>query len=150
MLMSTMTKTTMKIKLFDTSLPTPAYQTNGSVAFDLYAREETVVPAHTVVRVPVNIAIELPAGHWAMVSARSSLHKKGLMLANGIGVGDADYCGDNDEYQVALLNFSDTNVTVEKAERIAQMLILPYTRVDLEVVEHLGNEDRGGFGSTGK
>lgn len=145
-----MNKTALKIKLFDTSLPTPTYQTEGSVAFDLYAREETVIPARQVVRVPVNIAIQLPAGHWAMVAARSSLHKKGLMLANGIGVGDADYCGDNDEYQVALLNFSDTNVTVERAERIAQMLILPYTRADLQVVEQLGNADRGGFGSTGK
>jgi dUTP pyrophosphatase len=145
-----MNKTVLKIKLFDTSLPTPAYQTEGSVAFDLYAREETVIPARQVVRVPVNIAIELPERHWAMVAARSSLHKKGLMLANGIGVGDADYCGDNDEYQVALLNFSDTDVTVERAERIAQMLILPYTRVDPHVVEQLGNADRGGFGSTGK
>lgn len=145
-----MNKTVLKIKLFDTSLPTPAYQTEGSVAFDLYARVETVIPARQVVRVPVNIAIELPERHWAMVAARSSLHKKGLMLANGIGVGDADYCGDNDEYQVALLNFSDTDVTVERAERIAQMLILPYTRVDLHVVEQLGNADRGGFGSTGK
>lgn len=145
-----MNKTALKIKLFDTSLPTPAYQTEGSVAFDLYARVETVIPARQVVRVPVNIAIELPEGHWAMVAARSSLHKKGLMLANGIGVGDADYCGDNDEYQVALLNFSDQDVTVEKAERIAQMLILPYSRADIQVVEHLGNVDRGGFGSTGK
>jgi dUTP pyrophosphatase len=145
-----MNKTALKIKLFDTSLPTPAYQTEGSVAFDLYARVDTVIPARQVVRVPVNIAIELPEAHWAMVAARSSLHKKGLMLANGIGVGDADYCGDNDEYQVALLNFSDQDVTVERGERIAQMLILPYARAEIEVVEHLGNADRGGFGSTGK
>jgi len=145
-----MNKTSMKIKLFDTSLPVPQYQTSGAVAFDLYARVETKIPPHEVVRVPVNVAIELPPDHWAMVAARSSLHKKGLMLANGIGVGDADYNGDNDEYQVALLNFSDTEAVVEKAERIAQMLVLPYSRVELEVVEHLGNADRGGFGSTGK
>ena len=139
---------TMKIKLFDTSLPTPEYQTKGAVAFDLYARETTVIPSGEVVKVPLNVAIELPPNHWALLAARSSLHKTGLTLANGIGVGDADFCGDNDEYQAALRNFSTQDVTVEKGQRIVQMIILPYTRVALNVVEHLGNDDRGGFGST--
>ena len=139
---------TMKIKQFDTSLPMPEYQTSGSVAFDLYAREKTEIPAGKVVVVPLNVAVELPEGHWAMLAARSSLHKKGLMLANGIGVGDADYCGDNDEYKAALLNFTQEAVVIEKGDRIVQMLVLPYTRVQLEKVEHLGNQDRGGFGST--
>lgn len=138
----------LKIKRFDTSLPLPAYQTAGSVAFDLYARETTEIPAGSVVLVPLNIALELPPGHWAMLAARSSLHKKGLMLANGIGVGDADYCGDNDEYRAALWNRTDSPVKIEKGERIVQMLILPYTKVEIEAVEHLGNVDRGGFGST--
>lgn len=138
----------LKIKRFDTSLPLPAYQTAGSVAFDLYARETTEIPAGSVVLVPLNIALELPPGHWAMLAARSSLHKKGLMLANGIGVGDTDYCGDNDEYRAALWNRTDSPVKIEKGERIVQMLILPYTKVEIEAVEHLGNVDRGGFGST--
>jgi dUTP pyrophosphatase len=139
----------LKIKLFDRSLPAPQYQTKGAVGFDLAAREETVIPAGEVKLVPLNIAIELPSGHWALLAARSSLHKKGLMLANGIGVGDADYCGDNDEYRAALYNRTAKPVTVEKGERVAQLLILPYAKVDLEVIEHLGNDDRGGFGSTG-
>ena len=140
----------LKIKLFDPTLPAPQYQTKGAVAFDLAAREEMVIPAGEVKLVPLNIAIELPPGHWALLAARSSLHKKGLMLANGIGVGDADYCGDNDEYRAALYNRTAKPVTVEKGERVVQMLILPYAKVDLEVVEHLGNDDRGGFGSTGR
>lgn len=140
----------LHLKRFDTTLPLPEYQTSGSVGLDLYARETTVIPAGGVQRVPLNIAIQLPAGHWAMLAARSSLHKKGLMLANGIGVGDADYCGDNDEYQAALYNFSTQDVTVERGDRIVQLLILPYTRVSVEAVETLANSDRGGFGSTGK
>jgi dUTP pyrophosphatase len=144
-----MDKVPMKIKFFDPDLPQPQYQTAGSVAFDLYARETIDIPPHTVGKVPLNVAIELPPGHWALLAARSSLYKKGVSLANGIGVGDADYCGDNDEYQAALLNFTDEIQTIERGERVVQMLILPYTRVALEVVEHLGNPDRGGFGSTG-
>lgn len=140
----------LKLKLFDPSLSAPRYQTQGAVGFDLAAREETVIPPGEVKLVPLNVAIELPPNHWALLAARSSLHKKGLMLANGIGVGDADYCGDNDEYRAALYNRTGGAVTVEKGERVVQMLILPYTKVDLEVVEHLGNSDRGGFGTTGK
>lgn len=140
----------LKIKRFDTSLPLPQYQTSGSVALDLSARESVTIPAQSVVRVPLNIAIELPPGHWAMLAARSSLHKKGLMLANGVGVGDADFCGDTDEYQAALYNFSTQDVLLEKGERIVQMLILSYAKPHLQEVEHLGNDSRGGFGSTGK
>jgi dUTP pyrophosphatase len=140
----------LKMKRFDTSLPLPQYQTSGSVALDLSARESVTISAQSVVRVPLNIAIELPPGHWAMLAARSSLHKKGLMLANGIGVGDADFCGDSDEYQAALYNFSTQDVVVEKGERIVQMLILSYAKPELQEVEHLGNDSRGGFGSTGK
>ena len=140
---------TLKIKRFDTSFPLPQYQTAGSVALDLSSRTEVVIPAQSVARVPLNIAIELPAGHWAMLAARSSLHKKGLMLANGVGIGDADFCGDSDEYQAALFNFTQTDVVIPPGERIVQLLILPYAKPELVEVEHLGNADRGGFGSTG-
>lgn len=140
---------TLKIKRFDTSFPLPQYQTAGSVALDLSSRTEVVIPAQSVARVPLNIAIELPPGHWAMLAARSSLHKKGLMLANGVGVGDADFCGDSDEYQAALFNFTQEDVILPPGERIVQLLILPYTKPELVEVEHLGNTDRGGFGSTG-
>lgn len=143
-----MPKLPLKIKLFDTSMPVPEYQTKGAVALDLYARLDTVIPAGGVARVPLNVAIELPPGHWALLAARSSLHKMGLMLANGIGVGDADFCGDNDEYQAALYNFSTQDVTVEKGARIVQLLVMSYTRAEVVVVDHLGNNDRGGFGST--
>lgn len=140
----------IKIKRFDTTLPMPAYKTDGAAAMDLYARENTTIEPGKVVLVPLNVAIELPADHFVLLSARSSLHKKGLVPANGIGIGDADYCGDQDEYKAALLNFSSQPVTIEKGERIVQMLILPREKVEIEEVAKLGHPDRGGFGSTGK
>lgn len=139
----------ISIKLFDKTLPVPAYQTSGAAGFDLYARVETTIAPHAIAYIPLNIAIQLPEGYWAMVVARSSLHKQGLMLANGIGVGDHDYRGDGDEYKAAIYNFSDTEVTVEKGQRIAQMLIMPAVRAELELKESFDTEDRGGFGTTG-
>lgn len=138
------------IKRFDKTLPLPEYKTAGAAAFDLYARKEITIPAKQVVLVPLNIALQLPVDHWALLSARSSLHKMGLMVANGIGVGDYDYRGDNDEYMAALLNFTDQDVIVKKGDRVVQMIIMSRERVEFEELEHFGTADRGGFGSTGK
>ena len=139
----------LKVKRFDKSLPLPEYKTNKAAALDLYARVDTVISPREIGYVPLNIAIQLPQDHWALVAARSSLHKKGLMMANGIGVGDEDYCGDNDEYQAILLNFTDGDVAVKKGERLAQLIVLPREKLEIEEVEKLGNKDRGGVGSTG-
>lgn len=137
------------IKRFDKSLPLPVYKTSKAAALDLCARETIVIAPQAVGYVPVNIAIKLPPNHFALIAARSSLHKKGLMMANGIGVGDEDFSGDNDEYNAILFNFTQEPVTVEKGERITQMIILKRGKVILEEVEELGEKDRGGIGSTG-
>jgi dUTP pyrophosphatase len=139
----------VKIKLFDQSLPVPKYQTDGAAAFDLYSRTALTIQPQQVEYAPLNIALQLPPRHWALLAARSSLHKQGLMLANGIGVGDYDYRGDDDEYQAALLNFTSEPATVDKGQRIAQMVILPYQQAELVTVSEFGQESRGGFGSTG-
>lgn len=138
------------IKRFDTTLPLPEYKTQGAAAFDLYARVETTIQPHVVGYVPLNIAIQLPDDHFALMSARSSLHKRGLMMANGIGIGDADYCGNDDEYHAALFNFTDKEVVVEKGERIVQLLILPREKIQLVEREKFDAPNRGGFGSTGR
>ncbi len=140
----------VRIKRFDSSVPLPEYKTEGAAALDLYAREETTIPSRAIGYVPVNIALEIPNDAWVLLAARSSLHKKGLMPANGIGIGDSDFSGENDEYKAALLNFSDKEVVVEKGERITQMIILRRERVELEEVKSLSKKSRGGFGSTGK
>lgn len=137
------------IKRFDTTLPLPEYKSAGAAALDLYARVTTSIPPHEVGYVPLNIALELPPDAWALMAARSSLHKKNVMMANGIGVGDADYCGDTDEYRAALYNFSDRPVTIERGERIVQMIILTRQKITLTEKTHFTGPNRGGFGTTG-
>ena len=136
-------------KLFDTTLPFPERKTAGAAGFDLCARLTVTIAPHSVGYVPLNIALQLPQGHWALLAARSSLHKKGLLLANGIGVGDGDFCGDADEYVAPLLNFTATEVRVEKGERIAQLLIMRDSQPVLERVTTLTSANRGAFGTTG-
>jgi dUTP pyrophosphatase len=137
------------IKRFDATLPLPEYKTAGAAGLDLVARLDVSIEPQSVGYVPLNIALELPAGYFALIAARSSLHKKGLMLANGIGVGDYDYRGDGDEYVAALYNFTQQTVAVTKGDRLVQLLILPVARVEIQEKQVLGNPNRGGFGSTG-
>ena len=139
----------VRIKRFDKDLPLPEYKTAGAVAFDLCSRISLTILPRGVVRVPLNVALEPPEGFMLMMAARSSLHKKGIMLANGVAIGDRDFCGNNDEYHAALYNFSDFPVSIERGERVAQGIFKKYDKAEWEEVDDLGNKDRGGFGTTG-
>lgn len=139
----------VKISRVDKSLPLPEYKTAGAAAFDFYAREDTTIAGRETKIVPSNLIIEVPEGHVLVVSARSSLAKKGLMLANGIGVIDMDYHGPADEIGILLHNFTDQVVELKKGDRVAQGLILPIQRAEWVEGEKLKEESRGGFGSTG-
>ena len=138
------------IRRFDKELPLPEYKTAGAAGFDLAARERVVVPPHEVALVPLNVAIEPPKGYFVLLAARSSLHKKGLMPANGVGIIDADYSGNEDEYKIVLFNFSNNEAVVERGERIAQGVFVPVAQGLWHEVDDMGNKSRGGFGTTGK
>ncbi len=140
----------IEIQRVDPTLPLPAFQTEGSVALDLYARMETTIKPGESARVPLNVVIKPPKGYWALLTARSSLHKKGLIPVNGVGIIDPDYCGEEDEYKGALYNISDEVVTIERGERIMQVLFLPIIKPTIQEVTQMATESRGGFGSTGK
>jgi dUTP pyrophosphatase len=148
---------TIRIKRFDKDLPLPKRQTDGAAAFDLIARETTTIAPRAVGYVPLNIAVETPAGYFLMLAARSSTHKKGLMPANGFGIIDPDFSGDGDEIKVALYNFTDAPVVVERGERIAQAMFVAVAFTgagegetgDWEEVDVMPNKTRGGFGTTG-
>lgn len=140
----------VKIKLFDQSLPLPEYKSSGAAALDLYSRLDLSLEPGKVAYVPLNIVLQIPENYFVLMSARSSLQKKGLMMANGIGIGDYDYRGDGDEYQAALYNFSQKKVSIEKGERIVQMIVLPREKIELEQLGNFSEDNRGGFGSTGK
>jgi dUTP pyrophosphatase len=141
--------TQIRIKRFDTSLPLPEYKTKGAAAFDFVARETVSVKPGKVGDVPVNVAIETPPEHVLLIAARTSTHKLGLMLANGVGIGDPDHCGDEDEYGVLVYNFTKKTVVVERGMRIAQGLFVKIPRATWKEVRILGNKKRGRVGSTG-
>lgn len=140
----------IKLKRFDASLRMPEYKTGGAAAFDLPARETVTIPARGIGYVPLNVAIEIPKDHFLLIAARSSTHKKGLMMANGIGIIDPDFSGNEDEIRAACYNFTDAPVIVEQGERIAQGLFVATVRAEWDEVVSLENETRGGFGTTGK
>ena len=139
----------IRIKRIDKTLPFPEYKTKGAVAFDLASREKVLIPPKTVSYAPLNICVETPIGHMLLLANRSSLHKRGLMLANGIGVVDQDFSGNSDECKAALYNFTGEPVVIERGERILQGIIIPIVRCEFAEVDVLDNPNRGGFGSTG-
>lgn len=139
----------VKIKRFDKSLPLPKYQTRDAVGFDLTTRETRTVKPGQVGYIALNVAVATPKDHILLIAARGSTHKHGLMPAHGIGIGDPDYRGDNDEYAVPLYNFTKKPVTVAKGMRIAQGIFVKFTRALWKEVPKMKSKSRGGFGSTG-
>jgi dUTP pyrophosphatase len=141
----------LKITRLTPGVPFPAYATEGSAAFDLAAAADVDVPARGIALVPTGLVVEVPGGHFLAILARSSTPlKRGLMVANGVGVVDADYCGPADEVKVQVINVTDAAVRVGAGERIAQAMVLAAPRLEL-VEQAIGDRpSRGGFGSTGQ
>jgi dUTP pyrophosphatase len=140
---------TARIRRLDPDVALPSYQTPEAAGFDLAAREDVRVPPGEVRLVPTGLVIEVPHGCFLGIFARSSTPlKRGLMVANGVGVVDPDYAGPDDEVKVQVVNFTREDVLVRRGERIAQGIIIPCLRVawsegETRVIS------RGGFGSTG-
>jgi dUTP pyrophosphatase len=141
----------IRISRLDPSVPLPHYQTLGAAGFDLAASADVLVPPGTIALVPTGLVIQAPAGHFLAIFARSSTPlKKGLMVANGVGVVDQDYCGPADEVKIQVLNFTAQPVEVKRGDRIAQGLFIPVMRAEWEEVDgDLRAGSRGGFGATG-
>lgn len=139
----------INLKRFDSSFPLPRYQTEGAAAFDLGSRTEVSVPPHGVAYLPLNVAVGTPEGHVLLLFARSSLHKRGLMLANGVGLIDPDYSGEEDELMAAVLNFTDNTVSVAAGDRVLQGIFVSINHAEWEEVSHMERTSRGGFGTTG-
>ena len=139
----------VKIKRLDKDLPLPQYETGGSVGFDLLCRESVTVAPQTVALIPANVIVETPPGYMLMVTLRSSTpRKRGLLIPHGVGVIDPDYCGEGDEIQIQVYNFTDQPVTVERGTKIAQAIFVRVDIAEWSEVSEMGSETRGGFGST--
>ncbi len=139
----------IKIKRIDKSLPLPAYQTEGAVAFDLYSRIDCFILSKTLERLPTNVIIATPKGYMLEIKDRSStLKKKGLLVTTGYI--DTDYCGETDEILLQVYNLSDHEVHVEKGERLGQGAFVKVDIGEWEEVDMMNESSRGGFGTTGK
>jgi len=140
----------IRIKRLDKNIPLPDFKTADAAGFDLSAREEVVIQPNQIGYIPLNVVIEIPSDYVLFIFPRSSTHKKGLIMANSVGVIDPDFCGDEDEIKSAYYNYTDKPVVIVKGERIAQGII--QSRIDFgwEETDKMNNSNRGAFGTTGQ
>jgi dUTP pyrophosphatase len=140
----------VKIKRLQSAIGLPEPATSHAAGFDLAAATDIEIPARSIRLVGTGLVIAVPEGHFLGIFARSSTpFKRGLMVANGVGVIDADYCGPDDEIKIQVLNITDAPVTVTRGDRLAQGIVLPCPRIEWEEVSEMTVPTRGGFGSTG-
>ena len=143
----------MKVKIINRSaFPSPAYATEMSAGMDLKANISEAVLLEPLQRamIPTGIYMALPEGTEAQVRPRSGLAAKfGISVLNAPGTIDADYRG---EVKVILVNLSNEPFTINPGERIAQLVLARYERIEWDEVETLDETCRGegGFGSTGR
>jgi len=142
----------MKVQVVNKSqYPTPAYATEKSAGMDLKAdilEPVTLEPLERAM-IPTGLYIALPYGTEAQIRRRSGLAaKRGISVLNSPGTIDADYRG---EIKVILVNLSNKPFVINPGERIAQMVVARYEKVEWDEVEVLDQTVRGdgGFGSTG-
>jgi dUTP pyrophosphatase len=117
---------------------------------DLRCAEDTYLAQFEYKKIPLGVAMQLPAGYEAHVVPRSSTFEKyGILQTNGTGIIDCSYNGDNDEWSMPV--YATRAVLIKKNERICQFrLVKNQDNMRLIEVIELGNKDRGGFGSTGR
>ena len=140
----------VKIKYFTDKIEKLRYIDGKSDWIDLRAAEDVVMKAGEWKLIPLGVAMQLPEGYEAHVVPRSSTYKNfGLVQTNSMGVIDASYCGDNDQWFVPMYAVRDTEIHVN--DRICQFRIMEnQPTINFFEVESLDGADRGGFGSTGK
>lgn len=144
----------MKVKLDEgAKMPTKAYKTDGG--FDIYSREDKVVPARGSAIFDTGVHIDLPKLQICdqiLLTAGVLASKSGLNVKHNItseGIIDIGYDG---SIVVKLYNHGDTDYEVKKGDKISQLLIVPILPVELELVDKLNGGERGnnGFGSSGR
>jgi dUTP pyrophosphatase len=151
-----MSKITVQVRPlphFD-GLDLPAYETSGSAGMDVRAAvpeaEPMVLAPGARAMVPTGLSVAIPEGYEIQVRPRSGLAAKhGLTCLNTPGTIDSDYRG---EIKVILINLGSEAFTIQRGERIAQLVLAPVTRLGWQEVSELGETERGagGFGSTGR
>lgn len=141
---------TIKIKYFTEEIDKLTYIDGKSDWIDLRASETVELKAGEFKLIPLGVTMELPAGYEAHVVPRSSTFKNyGVLQVNSCGIIDGSYCGDEDMWRMPVYATRDT--VIQKNDRICQFRIVEnQPKIEFLQVESLQNENRGGFGSTGK
>lgn len=140
----------IKIKYFTEEIDKLEYIDGKSDWIDLRASEDVTLKAGEFRLIPLGVAMELPKGYEAHLVPRSSTFKNyGILQTNSCGVIDCTYCGDEDMWRMPV--YATRDVTIQKNDRICQFRIMEnQPKITFSQVDTLGNENRGGFGSTGK
>lgn len=141
---------TIKIKYFTDKIDKLDYIDDKSDWIDLRAAENVKLEQGEYKLIPLGVAMELPKGYEAHIVPRSSTFKNyGIIQTNHQAVIDNSYCGDNDQWYMPVYAMRDTQIHIN--DRICQFRIMKIQpEIIFNEVEHLGGEERGGFGSTGK
>ena len=139
----------IQIKYFDKDIDKIEKISQGDL-IDLRAAETVHMKAGEYKLIPLGVGMKLPAGYKANVYPRSSTYKNfGIILANSVGQIDGSYCGDSDQWRFPAIALRDT--TINKNDRICQFRIFEnMPTIQFDETASLDNENRGGFGSTGK
>jgi dUTP pyrophosphatase len=140
----------IQFKKIREDVPTPQYQTSGSAAFDFHIIEDVEIPARGIEKIPTGLVIKAPDNHALIIASRSSSPiKKGVTVAQGIGIVDSDYSGPEDEIFILLQNVRDEIITLKKGDRVAQGMFMQVTQGAFHEVKEMTDGNRGGHGSTG-
>ena len=133
----------VKIKKLHYDAVIPSYAKPGDAGIDMIAVEGFETSDHVTYK--TGLAIEIPENHVGLLFPRSSVYKKGQMLANSVGVIDSGYRGE------IMFKFTKSANQYSVGDRIGQIIILPYPQIEFEEVKELSETNRGsgGFGSTG-
>lgn len=139
----------IRIKYLSNQIEPLEYIGGKSDWIDLRAAENVDLKAGDFKLIPLGVAMQLPKGYEAHIIPRSSTFKNfGVIQANHMGMVDESYCGDNDQWYFPAIAMRDTSIKI--GDRICQFRIMEHQpQLSFEVVETLGNKDRGGIGSTG-
>lgn len=131
----------------DVNLPKRA--TKGAAGYDFECAVDTVCPAHKITLIPTGIKAQIDNGYYLQIAVRSSTpKKKGLMLANSVGIIDEDYYNNPDNeghIMFQVYNYTNNDVTIPTGERIGQGVFIKYALTDDDVADKVRT---GGFGST--
>ena len=139
----------LKVKKLTPSTLLPKRATTGAAGYDLYSPEKFTLNQGELATIDIGLSFEIPVGYYLSIVPRSSMGKKGIIIPNSPATIDEDYRG---YISVMLWNIGKGSYVIEKGDRIAQLLLLPYNEFELDEVATLSPTERGsgGFGSTGK